>query len=253
MAKLYLKSTRHGAVLVTRNWKRESTREAERKINNPVFYKEGVVKIYQDLFINLHGYQVETLIETITSRCGEQWVRAYERENDVKALGENFYFFERSENENIKNAALALCYKSNDIWYVPNIIPLQLDHLSQDEYNRILNNFVEELLFPAIKDTPVSIKIIKDEIYLREVAGNEIHNLLTRFSAVANKSTGSSYPSDQKRWFAFICAVNNAGKEIRPDLLVHTLMEQGWAEDSSNDLAEEFEFAQELLNFYKEK
>ena len=209
------------------------------------------MKTFQDLYIHLNGYDMEALAELFTQQCNGFWKRAIEREKDAISLGEKAYCFEHSEGDGLRNAGLTLFEKTHDVWYVPNIVPIESGQLSYDEYNDLLNNFTDFVVKPAITDLPVTIELTKDQVFLEDITGNEIAEKLSRFSALANKSTGSSHPLDKKRWFQFLLAVNNRNVNLDTDILIRTLIEQGWSDESANQLAIEFEFAQNLLNYAK--
>jgi hypothetical protein len=209
------------------------------------------MKTFQDLYIHLNGFEMEALVDLFTKQCNEYWMRAIDREKKSESLGEKAYCFEHSESGGLRNAGLTLFEKSHDVWYVPNIVPIESGQLSYDEYNNLLTDFTNSIVKPVIEDLPVSIELTKDQIFLEDITGEEIAGLLKKFSALANKSTGSSHPLDKKRWFAFIYAVNKAEATVHTDILERTLVEQGWSEESSNELAIEFEFAQDLLNYAK--
>lgn len=76
---------------------------------------------------------------------------------------------------------------------------------------------------------------------------------LRRFSGAANKSTGASHPSDERRWFDFIVAVHRAGDKLDAARLARWLHEaEGWDEDSAHKLAGNYETSLALLTHYDE-
>ena len=209
------------------------------------------MKTFQDLYIHLNGFDMETLADLFTKQCNEFWTRAIDREKDAASIGEKAYCFERSEGGELRNAGLTLFEKIHDVWYVPNIVPIESGQLSYEEYNNLLTDFTNFIVKPVIEELTVSIELTKDQIFLEDITGEEIAGLLKTFSSLANKSTGSSHPLDKKRWFTFIYAVNKADVTVYTDILERTLVEQGWSEESSNKLAIEFELSQDLLNYVK--
>ncbi len=204
---------------------------------------------FQDLYIDIQDFSINDFAKLLTKHCGAQWERACDSEKNARSLGESVICFKRIKDDDGKSAELTLFEKKPGTLYVPNIIPIEVGEFSIAEYNEILNNFVELVLKPAIKDTNISYKLTKPEVFIEEVVGMDAAKLLKKFSVLANKSTGSSHPPDQKLWFDFLVEVNRSPKELYTDLLEGTLLEQGWSKDGADQLAVEFEFAQALLDY----
>lgn len=209
------------------------------------------MKVFRDLYVRLNGFKIEDLIELFTNNCGDHWRRALDRENDAGILGEKAFSFEHLLGDGLERAGLSFFQKEDDTWYVPNIIPLESGQLSHEQYNKLLNNFLENIVRPSITGLDVTAELSDDELFLNDVVGEEIASLLHKFSVLANKSTGSSHPCDRNRWFDFIIAVQRKHFSLDTDLLIHTLIEEGWSEEWAHDLAIEYEFAIGLLD-YKE-
>ncbi|MCP4698026.1 MAG: hypothetical protein GY862_14405 [Gammaproteobacteria bacterium] len=211
------------------------------------------MNIFQNLDIDIQDFSINDFAELLTKHCGEQWERACDSEKDTRSLGELAICFKRVEDDSGKSAELTLFEKKPGTLYVPNIIPIGLSKFGAAEYNEILNNFVELVLKPAIDGTKVRYCLTRDKISLEDVVGMDTAKLLKKFSFFANKSTGSTHPSDQKLWFDFLVGVSKSRMELHTDLLEGTLLEQGWSEDRADKLAVEFEFAQALLNYAEGK
>ncbi len=209
------------------------------------------MKVFRDLYIRLNGARVEDLIEQLTVQCGVHWHRALDREKEAGSMGEKAFSFEHTAGDGLERAGLSLFQKDGDIWYVPNIIPLDSSQLSRDQYNKILENFLDTIVRPSIAGLPVTAELSGDVVFLKDVVGEDVAVLLHNFSVLANKSTGSSHPCDRNRWFDFLIAVQRKRVSLDTDLLIHSLMEDGWSEDRAHDLAIEYEFAIGLLD-YKE-
>lgn len=210
------------------------------------------MKTFQNLYIDLNGYDIESFIAQLTKNCGSNWKRAVEREENAKYFGEKAFAFEYVGENGLPNAGLTLFEKDQGVWYVPNIVPIESGQLSIDEYNKILIDFKSSLVDPAVQNTPIDVELTKSEVFLEDIVGKEAADALKRFSFAANKSTGHSHPCDEKRWFEFLLAILKSEKEPSFDLLKTTLMEQGWSEEWAHDLACEFEYSEKLLDFAKE-
>lgn len=209
------------------------------------------MKVFRDLFIKLNKVSVEDLVEQFTARCGDNWHRALDREQHACSTGEMVFSFEHSAGDGLERAGLSLFQKDGDTWYVPNIVPLDSGQLSHDQYNKILENFLDTIVRPSITGLSVTAELSGDELFLKDVVGEDVVALLHKFSLLANKSTGSSHPYDRNRWFDFLIAVQRKHISLNTDLLIHSLMEEGWSEDRAHNLAIEYEFAVGLLD-YKE-
>ncbi|WP_215735570.1 hypothetical protein [Geobacter grbiciae] len=209
------------------------------------------MKVFRDLYIKLNGVKVEELIEQFTARCGDHWHRALDREKDAGSMGEKAFSFEHTAEDGLERAGLSLFQKEGDTWYVPNIVPLDSSQLSRDQYNKILEEFLNTIVRPSIAGLPVTAELSGDVVFLKDVVGEDEAVLFHNFSVLANKSTGSSHPCDRNRWFDFLIAVQRKRISLDTDLLIHSLMEEGWSEDRAHDLAIEYEFAIGLLD-YKE-
>lgn len=209
------------------------------------------MKVFRDLYIRLNGARIEDLIEQFTAHCGDHWDRALDREKDAGSMGEKAFSFEHTAGDGLERAGLSLFQKEGNTWYVPNIIPLDSSQLSHDQYNKILENFLDTIVRPSIAGLQVTAELTGDVLFLKDVVGEDVAALLHSFSVLANKSTGSSHPCDRNRWFDFLIAVQRKRISLNTDLLIHSLMEDGWSEDRAHDLAIEYEFAIGLLD-YKE-
>ncbi len=210
------------------------------------------MKIFQNLYINLNGYDIDVFIEQLTKNCGGNWKRSFEREENAKYFGEKAFCFECLGENGLQNAGLTLFENDKGIWYVPNIIPISSNQLSIDEYNKILFDFKRFLVDPAVQNTSIKIELTKSEVFFEDIAGKEAADALKRFSFAANKSTGHSHPCDEERWFTFLLAAQKSKKELSSNILEATLIEQGWSEEWAHDLALEFEYSEKLLDFARE-
>lgn len=207
------------------------------------------MKTFQNLFIDLNGYDIESFIEQVTKSCGRNWKRAFDREENAKYFNEKAFAFEYIGENSLPNAGLTLFEKNPGVWYVPNIVPIESGQLSIDEYNKLLIDFKESLVSPAVQNTPIKVELTKDQVFLEDIVGKDAADALKRFSSGANKSTGHSHPCDKRRWFEFLLAAQKSGKELYSDVLEATLIEQGWSEEWAHDLALEFEHDQDLLDY----
>ncbi|MCO5341644.1 hypothetical protein NG896_03590 [Aeromonas veronii] len=191
---------------------------------------------------------VVSFFDALGGNISKPWRRDRERENDFNSLmGDKSFCFVREKDDKLPSAGLTIFHNGGSKWYVSNIVPLELHELSCDTYNSIIidfDNHVEMYKRPHGVKTEITNDFFTDD----EVLGEEGANLLRGFSNLANKSTGSSHPSDQKRWFRFIMNTYER-QNFTIDDLIDILIKQGWPERLAHKLAIEYEFAQELLKF----
>jgi hypothetical protein len=134
---------------------------------------------------------------------------------------------------------------------VTNIIPLKVGSLSIDEYNATLLNFYDQCIKPLSEELGLKCDLWDDKADISRWVTEDAARKLKSFSSLANKSTGSSHPLDQERWFSFITAVHGDQSELGEDILIRYLREEhGWSEERAYKLGIEFEFAMDLLRYY---
>lgn len=207
------------------------------------------MKKFKDVFIKIEDKSIIDFIKKITDTTNSYWSRAYESEENSKYLGEIAFSFKRSGDNILPDAGLSIFQKENDIWYIPNVVPLEKGQLNHEEYNTIITDFYNSCLKPVALELKIDIEITSDSLTEEDVVGSEAGKLLKKFSSLANKSTGSSHPNDQERWFAFIVETCKKDKYVNTSDLVRVLCEQGWSEDSAHKLVIEYDFARDLITY----
>lgn len=180
------------------------------------------------------------------------------------------------EGDKAERAEVSIYYGS-DAWRqgfikVGNIVPLQKNQLSIEEYNAVLDLFYEEIIVPN-QDKLVGIQIVGPESDIFDplkYISKEALEKLERFCNGANKSTGSSHPSDEERWFDFICQTVEDDRVFDYDTLYRFLMDENywgkkepgfigvmghfaWDEEHAGELASEYDNYVRILQFYKDK
>lgn len=153
---------------------------------------------------------------------------------------------------------------------VGNIIPLEKDELSVDEYNDILVKFYNDVIKPYKQiNTEISISEPSDDTFDPTTVITEVAlKKLEAFCNGANKSTGSSHPCDRERWFDFICQTVDDGRMIdastlatflkdedywgnKPDGYIGVIGKYAWDEDKAYELALEYESLCEIIEYYR--
>lgn len=154
---------------------------------------------------------------------------------------------------------------------VGNIVPLEKSSLSIDEYNSVLKKFNRDIIEPYKRHSNI-IKISEltnDEFDPLTMISEAALKKLKIFCNAANKSTGSSHPCDQERWYDFICQTVEDGRMFDYETLARFLQDESywgkketgnfigmgssaWDSKHAYELAGEYESACSILNYYRE-
>lgn len=205
---------------------------------------------FQDLKITINKNDIEEFINYLGQQPGN-WQRDFSKEHDVTKFTDGMMFcFNYMLNDEV-HSSLWLAEKEKDTLYTSNIVPVMTNRLSISEYNEIQRKFCSELLSKADKKFKLNIELSKETIELEDLVSSEAAQALRSFSRLANKSTGHAHPLDQKRWFEFIKLTAESSYKISPEQLEKFLVEDGWSENSSIELACDYEYSIELLEYLK--
>lgn len=148
---------------------------------------------------------------------------------------------------------------------ITNIVPLKKNQLNIDEYNSVLIKFYQDVIMPYKKNNfEIEIHQPSDDIFdPKTVITDDALRKLEAFCYGANKSTGSTHPNDQERWFDFICQTVNDDRVFDSSTLAKFLQDEtywgkkdpemglyAWDEEHAYQLADEYENACMLLKYY---
>ena len=155
---------------------------------------------------------------------------------------------------------------------IVNIIPLRKNQLTIEEYNAVLDLFYEDVIKPN-KNKLAGLTIVgpeSDEFDPLKYISKEALEKLERFCFGANKSTGSSHPCDEDRWFDFICQTVDDDQVFDYDILYRFLKDEdywgkkepgflgamgnfAWDEEHAGQLASEYDNYVRILKYYKKR
>jgi len=214
------------------------------------------MKVFQDLFVTIPDDRITEILELIFSNLPLGWTRDLEGEKKLhEDVDKEFYLFICDKQEEREKARIVFFQKENNTYYVSNIIPLgpDVNELTEDQYNKILNDFYQYCLQPHEASLSLNITMTKDNLTLNGLVSNESASKLLAFSQAANKSTGNSHPSDKARWYDFIKSIVSQGDNLTPDKLFKWLVEdENWRPDIADKLVIEYENEVGLLkSLYK--
>lgn len=213
------------------------------------------LEVFQDMAIRGPIAKRPELREALIAAAIEPWRVDLERSAEVArnaVTPEDVVLFRRDAGQNHPAAGLTL-WGTEDGYYVPNIVPLEMGSLTFAQYNAVLADFIARIAAPVTAQFGFTISTTEPRQTLDDWLSPDATLKLKRFSGAANKSTGASHPSDQRRWFDFLIAVHRGGDKPGADRLARWLHEvDGWGEDSAHRLAGDFETAIDLLAYYEE-
>lgn len=180
------------------------------------------------------------------------------------------------KGSNLQWAEVSIYYGS-ETWRdckikVGNIVPLRKDQLTVQEYNALLDSFYECIILPFHNEYP-ALEVVgptSEKFDPLHYISKTALEKLECFCNAANKSTGSSHPSDEERWFDFICQTVDDRQVFGYDTIYKFLMDEdywgkkesgfigvmgnfAWDEEHAGQLALEYDNYVRILQFYKER
>jgi hypothetical protein len=212
------------------------------------------IEVFQDMAIRGPiTEQRPQLRDALISAAREPWKADIEGAAQIArnvSTSQDVIMFRREASDNYPAATLTL-WETGDGYYVSNITPSNIGQLTYAQYNAVLADFVERVAAPVLDHFDFTIIRTEPRQSVDDWLSPDAALKLKGFSGAANKSTGSSHPSDERRWFEFLVAAHHSAKELSANKLARWLHEvEGWDEDSAHSLAGDFEKSISLLAFY---
>ncbi|GGZ32879.1 hypothetical protein [Asticcacaulis endophyticus] len=213
------------------------------------------LEVFQDMTIRGPTPNKPALRAALVAAAVDPWSIDLERSAAVArdaVTSDDVVLFRRDADQDHPGAGLTL-WGTQDGYYVPNIIPLEMGSLSFTQYNAVLMDFITRIAAPVATKFGFTISTTEPLQTIDDWLTPDAALKLRRFSGAANKSSGASHPMDQRRWFDFLVAAHRGGNSPGPDRLARWLHEaEGWDEDSAHNLAGDFESSMALLAYYQE-
>lgn len=225
------------------------------------------MKTFRELYFRGTQRQLSEFVEHFRDYAGECWKseKLTDRWKDylfIDYLGElvdkarvSIFIGDRIETGELK---------------VGNIVPLEKNQLSVEEYNAVLMQFYDDVILPFLESGTelIILQPSDDKFDPTSVISPTALKKLELFCSAANKSTGSSHPFDQERWFDFICQTVDDGQMFdcstlesflqdksywgeKADDFIGVMGDYAWDEEHAYELASEYENACEILCYYK--
>lgn len=207
------------------------------------------------------GSGLNGLRDALIHHAKEPWTHARARSSqvDARVAGDTLVFRRRPAND-IPESEVVL--NARDAGYrLSNIVAvIHGDRRDVAAWNSVLEDFISCVAAPATNKTRHKLIVGPNHVAMRDLASLDAERSLRRFSAAANRSTGSDHPLDERRWIEFVIACARAvGRQDRQPLtptldgklLCRWLTEvDGWTGDLADDLVRQYEFGLELVQAY---
>jgi hypothetical protein len=212
------------------------------------------MEIFRDLYLSIEPDGMAATADLIERSPPPGWTRDRAAEGRARSypalLPKPTFCFSCSAEGRRPAAMVILTQKDAATFFVSNIIPTVKHQLGHGEYNAILEDFYDRVIRPYTGTTGLTASLTGGEVDLEHWMSHETAELLRRFSACANRGTGSSHPADRDRWNAFVMAAHlGRSKMDAADLRRWLLEVDGWPQEVADQLAVEYEYGRELLAF----
>lgn len=226
------------------------------------------MKTYSELCFYGTSDQILSFKKDIKQFVTEDW----NYNIDKNTIAEYLTFTYTGDKE--ENAMVCICdskYNGEPCYRIVNIVPLNTDELSMEQYNHLVKLFYEDII-SKYKEVYRELEIVgptSDIFDPCDVISQTALRKLELFCNMANKSTGSSHPCDQERWFDFICQTIDDNRIFDYDTLANFLQDElywgakksgaigvmgrfAWSAEKAYELASEYEAACNILKYYRE-
>jgi hypothetical protein len=210
------------------------------------------IQVFQNLTLRGPRVAREDLRRELIKLATGLWRHAPEPEAELSSHGidADVMVFNRAATKGIPAGSLFL-WGNEDGYSVTNIVPIDAGEIDHAEYNAILQDFADRLIHPLAGSLGYTCELSGATQSIDDWLLPEAAAALRHFSKTSNKATGSSHPSDRRRWFEFCILAHGQNSRLDTSQLVRWLVEiEGWEGIRANDLALEYEFARDLLSAY---
>jgi hypothetical protein len=207
-----------------------------------------------ELEIRGEGTDLERLLARIEAQLRDGWKRNWQAEERLGRHGVRGpwdYCFSCTGAAGRPAAGLWVHARGPNELYVSNVIPLEKQSLTEEESDRLLEEFEREFLGPAAAAEGVQVEVVRRRMTLESVLSPEVIGLLRAFSATADRT--ALLPNDRPRWNAFLVRVHQDESAFDPALLDEWLRQEGWSEVARRRLIGDYETARSLLTAYDEE
>ena len=117
-----------------------------------------------------------------------------------------------------------------------NILPIERVGLTEEQYNRILDQFQEGFLKPVVDGLDVEARVAPFRVKMENIISWRGLEKLNAFEESADKVTPG--PLDRLRWSRFVVQVHMDGSALTLEELDCWLEDSGWPEEQRRQLVE---------------
>jgi hypothetical protein len=211
------------------------------------------MKEYRDLTISGTRERLIATVAEIEKALNSGWSRAKQIEEERRPStgltpDQLRFCFTCTPTPYRKGAHLVLMSDPENNLRLTNIVPDELGRLTHDEFNYILEEFLQKFAKPAAARTGVMIETSSGVVTIDDWFSAETATKLRRFLELAHGSTSRS--EDYELWKAFLVSAHREDAKVHGDLLRRWLKEEaGCDEYYAETLASEYQSSQEILEY----
>jgi hypothetical protein len=211
------------------------------------------MKEFRDLTISGTREQLVATVAEIENALSDGWKRNKQIEEEGKARAgltpdQLRFCFKCTSTASRKAALLVLMSNREDNLWLSNIVPDETGQLTYDQFNYILEEFVQRFAGPAAAKTGVTIETSSGVVTIDNWFSAETAKKLRRFLERSHGNT--SRPEDYDLWKAFLVSAHREDAKVHGDLLRRWLKEDADCDEYSADqLASEYQSSQEILEY----
>jgi hypothetical protein len=210
------------------------------------------MEIFQEMNIRGDSARIAPLMDEVENGLPSDWQRDRPSESSTQAFmigAKSVYCFVHNLDDRLPSATLYLAEKSPGVLAAINIHPHKKRQLTHEEYNSILQAFYD-MIEPCARRMGVDVELTASQTDLSGSLSNKAAMKLRDFSKLANKDAGFLLTDDHDRWLGFIMTAHDEKSELDAPTLKRWLVEiEGWAPEIAEQLAGEYAFGGQLLNF----
>ena len=209
------------------------------------------MEIFREFTINDNDKNITKALQAFVQAYPNKW-HYVEPPKEMKGKF-IIYKYKKSHNLTLKIFLIKTEYGIR----IANILPEERNSITKKEYNEAVMDFYNDL----VKIAPqYENKVTTNQFDPLQIMSKEALEKLRGFYILANKSTGSSHPDDEQRWFAFICQTVDDGRIINDEqeFLEFLQDKDYWGEDVFDEdvafeLLHEYNKISGCLKYYIEK
>ncbi len=211
------------------------------------------MKDYRELTMSgLRDLLVATVAE-IEKTLSDGWSRNQQVENKIRPGArlrpdDLCFCFECGPTACRRGASLVLMRDRNGNLSLSNIVPDKLGRLTYDEFNYILEEFLQKFAKPAAAKTGVAIEVTSGVVTIDDWFSKETADKLRHFLTLSHGNTIRT--DDHERWMDFLISAHRESAQVHGDVLARWLEEDARCDEvDANHLGIEYQRSQELLRY----